>query len=74
MQKDQATSTGTVIEALPNTLFKVVLGGNDTAEKEPILAYLSGRMRLHKIRVMVGDRVELTLDEYGGKARITKRL
>lgn len=60
---------GTVVEALPNTLFRV--------ELEPgrvVLAYLSGKMRLHRIRVLVGDRVETVLDPYGGKGRITKRL
>jgi translation initiation factor IF-1 len=39
-----------------------------------MLAYLSGRMRLHRIRVLVGDRVTLELEPYGGKARIVKRL
>ncbi|MEK7117243.1 MAG: translation initiation factor IF-1 [Patescibacteria group bacterium] len=60
---------GTVVEALPNTLFKVAL---DKEEGE-ILAYLSGRMRLHKIRVLIGDHVEMAMDPYGGKARIIKR-
>ena len=61
--------TGTVTEALPNTLFRVSI-----PEDKEVLAYLSGKMRLHRIRVLVGDRVELTLDPYGGKGRITKRL
>ncbi len=59
---------GVVVEALPDTLFKVSLEGGGEQ-----LAYLSGRMRLHKIRVIVGDHVEMTLDPYGGKARIIKR-
>ena len=60
---------GTVTEALPNILFRVVIdGGNE------ILAYLAGKMRLHRIKVLVGDRVELILDSYGGKARIVRRL
>jgi len=62
--------TGMVVEALPNTLFRVQLDKN----KEEVLAYLAGKMRLHRIRVVVGDRVELELEPYGGKARITKRL
>ena len=61
---------GTVNEALPNTLFRVVLDGS----KEEKLAYLSGKMRIHRIKVLVGDRVFVTLDPYGGKGRITKRL
>jgi translation initiation factor IF-1 len=61
---------GTVTEALPNTLFRVDLGGADNV----ILAYLSGKMRMNRIRVIVGDRVEIELDPYGGKGRIVKRL
>ncbi len=67
--KEGADVSGVVIEALPNTLFRIML---DTQNE--ILAYLSGRMRLHRIRVLVGDRVLVTLDPYGGKGRITKRL
>ena len=61
--------TGVVSESLPNTMFKVTLENG-----EEILAYLAGKMRLHRIRVLVGDRVLMRLDEYGGKARITKRM
>jgi len=60
---------GVVEEALPNTLFKVTLEGG-----EGVLAYLAGKMRLHRIKVLVGDKVLLKLDSYGGKARITRRL
>jgi len=35
---------------------------------------LAGRMRMHHIRILIGDKVELQLDPYGGRARITKRL
>ena len=63
-------ATGMVTEALPNTLFRVVVEG----KKEEILTYLAGKMRLHRIRVVVGDRVEFELDPYGGKARIVRRL
>ncbi len=63
---DQVVS-GVVLEALPNTHFKVQVG------EEIKLAYLSGKMRLHRIRVMVGDKVELLLDPYGGKARLIRR-
>ncbi len=60
---------GTVEEALPNTLFRVKLDSG-----EIVLSYLAGKMRLHRIRVLVGDRVQLELDPYGGKARITRRM
>ena len=59
---------GSVVEALPDALFRVSVNGKE------ILSYLSGKMRLHRIRVLVGDKVELELDPYGGKARIVKRL
>lgn len=61
---------GTVEEALPNALFRVMVDG----EKEPQLAYLAGKMRKFRIRVLVGDRVAIVPDPYGGKGRITKRL
>jgi translation initiation factor IF-1 len=61
---------GVVTEALPNTLFRVQLDGKD----EVVMAYLAGKMRMHRIKVLIGDRVELTLDSYGGRARISKRL
>jgi translation initiation factor IF-1 len=68
--KSKNTSNGIVVEALPNTLFRVEL--QDT--KEVILAYLAGKMRMHRIRVLIGDKVELELDPYGGRARISRRL
>lgn len=60
---------GTVEEALPDTLFRVMLDDGSL-----ILAYLAGKMRKFRIRVLVGDRVGMVLDPYGGKARITKRM
>ncbi|OHA15653.1 MAG: translation initiation factor IF-1 [Candidatus Taylorbacteria bacterium RIFCSPLOWO2_12_FULL_43_20] len=68
--KKDVSVTGRVTEALPNTLFKVILEGRD----EEILAYLSGKMRMHRIRVLIGDLVMVELDPYGGKGRIIKRL
>jgi translation initiation factor IF-1 len=59
---------GTVVEALPDTLFRVEL-----EDKEIVLAYLAGKMRMNRIRVLVGDTVELEQDQYGGKCRITRR-
>lgn len=61
---------GTVEEALPNALFRVLIDGDD----EPSLAYLAGKMRKFRIRVLVGDKVAVVPDPYGGKGRITKRL
>ena len=61
--------TGAVEEVLPNSLFRVRMPSG-----ELLLAYLAGKMRLHRIRVLVGDTVELVLDPYGGRARIVRRL
>jgi translation initiation factor IF-1 len=69
-----ATKIGYVVEALPNTMFRVELQSEDSSkENEIILAYLSGKMRLNRIRVLIGDRVEMEMDPYGGKARIIRR-
>ena len=61
---------GVVEEALPNALFRVVLDNTS----ESILTYLSGKMRKFRIRVLVGDKVAIVPDPYGGKGRITKRM
>ncbi len=50
---------GTVVETLPNTTFKVQLDNG-----HEILAYLSGKMRKHYIRVLLGDRVRVELSPY----------
>ena len=62
--------TGIVVESLPNIMFRVKLDSSG----EEILSYLAGKMRLHRIRVLVGVKVLLELEPYGGKARIIKRL
>lgn len=70
MSKDNIeTQVGVVTEALPNTMFRVQLEGGDE-----IIAYLSGKMRRYRIRVLVGDSVRLEMDPYGGKARVVTRL
>lgn len=61
---------GIVEEALPNALFRVKTEESD----DLVLAYLSGRMRKFRIRVLVGDKVGMVMDPYGGKARIAKRV
>lgn len=61
---------GLISEALPGDLFKVRLDGETEA-----LGYLSGRMRMHRIRVLPGDRVEIEFSQYDNKrGRITRRL
>ena len=61
---------GVVEEALPNALFLVNVEDSESLT----LAYLSGKMRKYRIRVLVGDTVGMVTDPYGGKARITKRV
>ena len=68
-QSQRAEVGGIVDEALPNTLFRVTLESG-----EQILAYLAGKMRMNRIRVLVGDKVRVELDPYGGKGRIVRRL
>ena len=69
MDKEEKTVQAVVLEALPNTMFRVKLE-DDTV----LVAYLSGNMKFNRIRVLIGDKVEVLLDEYGGKGRITRRL
>ena len=59
---------GIVTEVLPNTLFRVKLEN----EKE-IIAYLAGKLRLHRIRILAGDSVSLVLSPEGEKGRIVYR-
>jgi len=70
MKKDAILQEGVVLENLPSTLFKVKL--DDGRE---ILAHLSGRMRLHFIKVLQGDRVRVEMTPYDEtKGRIVHRL
>lgn len=71
------TTRGIVTEALPSTLFRVEIEDKtqeNGQDKKEILAYLGGKMRMHRIKVLIGDSVEVVLDPYGGKGRIIKRL
>jgi translation initiation factor IF-1 len=71
----KTTTVGTVEEVLPNSLFRVRLAPKGEGEEgELVLAYLAGKMRLHRIRVLMGDQVDMVLDPYGGRARIVRRL
>ena len=68
---ENTTVRGSITELLAGGLFRVVL--DDGREK---LCYLAGKMKFNHIRVLVGDKVEVVVDPYGGKAtnRIVKRL
>ena len=61
---------GLVTNALPNTMFRVEID-----EGKRVLAHMSGKMRLHHIKVLVGDRVKIEMDEYNPeRAKIIQRL
>jgi translation initiation factor IF-1 len=81
MKEEAKMTNGTVEEVLPDSLFRVRLSaqagleeGVEGEERRVVLAYLAGKMRLHRIRVLMGDQVEMVLDPYGGRARIVRRL
>ena len=68
-QEKKIEVEGTVTETLPNAMFRVKLG-----EGEIILAHLSGKMRIHHIEVMPGDKVKVEMTPYDlSKGRITYR-
>ncbi|MDO8602000.1 MAG: translation initiation factor IF-1 [bacterium] len=68
MSDEKLKKEGTVIESLPDTKFRVKLD-----EGQEILAYLAGKMRLHYIKVMIGDRVTIEVSPDGNKGRIIYR-
>lgn len=70
MAKEDAIKVeGTVVELLPNTMFRVEL-----PNKHRILAHISGKMRLHFIRLLPGDKVMVEMSPYDlSKGRITFR-
>ena len=60
---------GEVLEALPNAMFKVKLENN-----HEMIAHISGKMRMHYIRILPGDRVTVEISPYDlSKGRITYR-
>jgi len=70
MQENRIYKEGVVMEALPSTLFRVKL--EDGSE---IIAHLAGRLRIHHIRVLAGDRIRVELSPYDEtKGRIVHRL
>ena len=61
---------GEILEALPNALYRVVL-----EDGQEVMAYVAGKLKFNRIRLMLGDKVAVILDPYGGKTtnRITWR-
>ena len=68
-KEDVIELEGTVLEALPNAMFKVELEDGHT-----ILAHISGKMRMHYIKILPGDKVKVEMSPYDlSKGRISFR-
>jgi translation initiation factor IF-1 len=70
MPKGEAIEVmGTVLESLPNAMFRVVL-----ENRHKVLAHISGKMRMHYIKILPGDKVTVELSPYDlTRGRITYR-
>ena len=69
-KKDTVEVEGTVTEALPNAMFRVELNTG-----HQVLAHVSGKIRLHFIRILPGDKVKVELSPYDlSRGRITYRV
>ncbi len=71
MSKDDVFEMeGTVVDVLPNTIFKVKLIANE----QVITAHVSGKIRMHTIRILPGDKVLVEISPYDlTRGRITRR-
>ncbi|GAB4487613.1 MAG: translation initiation factor IF-1 [Thermodesulfovibrionales bacterium] len=68
-KEDNIEVQGTIVETLPNAMFRVELENGQV-----ILAYVSGKMRMHFIKILPGDKVTIELSPYDlTKGRITYR-
>jgi translation initiation factor IF-1 len=68
-KEDAIEVTGTVVETLPNAMFRVELENGHR-----VLAHISGKMRLHFIKILPGDKVTVELSPYDlNRGRITYR-
>jgi len=68
-KEDVVEMEGTVVEPLPNAMFRVEL---DNGHK--VLAHISGKMRMHYIKILPGDRVKVEVSPYDlTRGRITYR-
>lgn len=63
-KRDVIEVEGTVIESLPNAMFRVELPGQSGESGHVVLATLSGKMRMNFLRIVVGDRVKIELSAY----------
>ena len=69
-KEEQIEMDGTVVDTLPNTMFRVELENGHT-----VIAHISGKMRKNYIRILTGDQVKVELTPYDlSKGRITFRM
>ena len=69
-KQDTVEVEGEVVESLPNTQFQVLLNSG-----QEIIAHLSGRMRMYRIRILPGDKVKVAMSPYDlTKGRIVQRM
>lgn len=69
-KEDLIETEGSIMEALPNAMFKVQLENGHV-----VLAHVSGKMRMHFIRILPGDKVKVELSPYDlSRGRITYRI
>ena len=69
-KEEQIEMDGTVIDTLPNTMFRVQLDNGHV-----VTAHISGKMRKHYIRILTGDQVKVEMTPYDlSKGRITYRV
>lgn len=64
-----ATQFGTVLECLPNFQFKILLKSG-----REYRAYLAGKMKLNRIKVLIGDQVEVVVEPTGPVGRVVRRV
>lgn len=70
MKEELIETEGTVLETLPNGMFKLELDNG-----HQVLAHISGKIRVHFIRILAGDRVKVELSPYDlSRGRITYRI
>ena len=70
MKEETISMEGKIQEILPNTMFRVLLDDINTE----VIAYLSGKMRTHNIKVLLGDKVAIEFSPYDlTRGRITRR-
>lgn len=70
VKKETIEVEGIIVESLPNAMFRVKL-----ANEHRVLAHISGKIRMHYIKILLGDRVLVELSPYDlGRGRITYRM